>query len=99
MTEPTPSDNSQAILVAVTRMDGKLDTALAVQAIHSTDLSDLKRDMVQVGNRVSVLETRDESDNANQGRMLSAKTVAWSGGGVVAAVVSAIAAWRTGGGG
>lgn len=76
MTEPTPiGDATSAILVAVTKIDGKLDTALAVQAIHSTDITDLKRDVVSLGNRTTVLETVRGSDETHSARTWSARAV------------------------
>lgn len=87
------------IAVLLARIEVKLDNSLAEQARHTTTLDRHDVRISKLENRTSILETRDESDNAHQGRMLSTKVVGWTGGGTVAAIIGAIAAWRTGGGG
>lgn len=87
----TPTgDATSAILVAVTKIDGKLDTALAVQAIHSTDIGEMKRVQVEHGNRITVLETLDERDGVNDRRQISARAVFWTQVAAVVAVVGLV---------
>lgn len=91
MTEPTStSDPTTAILVAVTKMDGKLDTALAVQALHSDEITVHRAKIDDHGNRLVALETQRVSDGDHEQRNVSNRAVFWTAAAGLTAIVGLI---------
>lgn len=82
MSEPT-ADPTAVILA---RMEVKLDNALDQQKRHSTTLDRHESTLVQHGNRLTALETRETEAAANTSRTISARAVIWSAVGGVAAI-------------
>jgi hypothetical protein len=80
MSEPMPvsPDPMTALLVAVTKIDGKLDTSLAVQALHSQDIADLRSTVGEQGKAIVALQTARATDGDHEQRLVS-KRAAFAG--------------------
>jgi len=92
MSEPTPvsPDPMTALLVAVTKIDGKLDTSLAVQALHSQDIASLRATVGEHGQKIVALETARVADGDHQQRNVSNRAAFWASVVALATVVGLI---------
>jgi hypothetical protein len=67
-----------ALLVAVTKIDGKLDTSLAVQALHSRDIDSLRTTVGEHGQKIVALETARVTDGTHAERSISNRAAFWA---------------------
>lgn len=59
MTEPNPTPATQLdVLIAVTRLEGKVDGALAQQAQHDSRLTEQRTELTTLRDKVVALETQ-----------------------------------------
>jgi hypothetical protein len=79
-----------ALLVTVTKIDGKLDTALAVQALHSQDIASLRTTVIEHGQEIVALKTARAGDADHENRIVSRRTAFWGAMVALATIVGLI---------
>jgi hypothetical protein len=79
-----------ALLVTVTKIDGKLDTALAVQALHSQDIASLRTTVIEHGQEIVALKTARVADGDHQQRNISNRAAFWASVVALATIVGLI---------
>jgi argininosuccinate synthase len=87
---PASPDPMTALLVALTKIDGKLDTSLAVQALHSQDIASLRTDVGEHGRKIVALETARATDGDHAQRMVSSRAAFWASVVALATVIGLI---------
>ena len=96
MTEPpqqqalSHSDPTTAILLIVTEVRGELRTLVADLKRHDTEIAVQGRDISELKNRATALETRAAQSDSQQSRTMSARSVMWTAMGTVVAAVAII---------
>jgi len=87
---PISPDPMTALLVAVTKIDGKLDTSLAVQALHSQGLTELRNTVSEHGQKIVALETARTTDGDHAQRLVSSRSAFWASVVALATVIGLV---------
>lgn len=99
MSEPTPqlpsalaSDSITALVVLITELRIEVRQALDQIKAHETDIATLRADHGALDTRVTVLETRQSTDDRHESDRMSRKAVFWGAIAALAVVCGTVVA-------